>query len=202
MHAQPLNLKKSFFEKYGVLLKESRGRFSYLHPDRSKSITDRSLGSLYKTDSILKQIAENAEVPDSVKSQEQQNACPAESEPFKQDNPVYETVRPDAAKKPEHSMDISRDCADISEYGAERNKKTPDTPGYADRNTGNRTDAFKNISGHDKKQIPSYDSVSILYFQSELRLVTDLQNCIRAQQNQSYAQKVKKERRIITGISI
>ena len=183
--------EKILFEKYGVLLKENRGRFSYLHPDRSKFITDRSLGALYKMDSILKQIAENAEVPDSVRSQKQENACPAESRPFKQDNPVYETARPDAAEKPEQSTDISRDCADISEYGAERNKKTPDAPGYAKRNARNSTDAFKNISGHDKNKIPAYDSVSILYFHSELRLVTDLQGCIKAQQNQAYAQKIK-----------
>ena len=37
----------------------------------------------------------------------------------------------------------------------------------------------------------AYDSVSILYFQSELRLVTDLQSCIKAHQNQAYTQKVK-----------
>lgn len=157
--------EKILFEKYGVLLKENRGRFSYLHPDRSKFITDRS--------------------------QKQENACPAESRPFKQDNPVYETAHPDAAEKPEQSTDISRDCADISEYGAERNKKTPDAPGYAKRNARNSTDAFKNISGHDKNKIPAYDSVSILYFHSELRLVTDLQGCIKAQQNQAYAQKIK-----------
>lgn len=183
--------EKILFEKYGVLLKESRGRFSYLHPDRSKFITDRSLGALYKTDSILKQIAENAEVPDSIRSQKQGNTCPTESEPFKQDNPVYETARPGAAEKPEHGMDISGYSADSSEYGAERNKKTPDTPGYANRNAENSTNTFKNISWHDKNQIPAYDSVSILYFQSELRLVTDLQSCIKAQQNQAYAQKVK-----------
>lgn len=183
--------EKILFEKYRVLLKESRGRFSYLHPDRSKFITDRSLGALYKMDSILKQIAENAEVPDSVRSQKQENSCPAESRPFKQDNPVYETVRPDAAEKPEHGTDISGYSADNSKYDAERNTKTPDAPGYAKRNTWNSTDAFKNISGHDKYRIPAYDSVSILYFHSRLRLVTDLQGCIKAQQNQAYAQKVK-----------
>ncbi len=183
--------EKILFEKYGVFLKESRGRFSYLHPNRSKFITDRSLSALYKTDSILKQIAENAEVPDSIRSQEQENACPAESKPFEQDNPVYEASLPDAAEKPEHGMDISGYSADSSEYGAERNKKTPDVSGYANRNAGSSIDTLKNIFRHDKNQIPAYDSVSILYFQSELRLVTDLQGCIKAQQNQAYAQKVK-----------
>lgn len=183
--------EKILFEKYGVLLKESRGRFSYLHPDRSKFITDRSLGALYKTDSILKQIAENAEVPDSIRSQEQETACPAESKPSEPGSPVYETPLPDAAEKPEHSTDISRYSTDSFAYSAERNKKTPGTSGHTNRNAGNSTDAFKNISRHDKNQIPAYDSVSILYFQSRLRLVTDLQGCIKAQQNQAYAQKVK-----------
>lgn len=183
--------EKILFEKYGVLLKESRGRFSYLHPDRSKFITDRSLGALYKTDYILKQIAENTEVPDSVRSQEQENACPAESKPFEPGSPVYETPLPDAVKKPEHITDISRYSTDSSEYGAERNKKTPGTSGHTNRNAGSSTDAFKNISRHDRNQMPAYDSVSILYFQSELRLVTDLQSCMKAQQNQAYAQKVK-----------
>ena len=183
--------EKILFGKYGILLKESRGRFSYLHPDRSKFITDRSLGALYKTDSILKQIAENAEVPDSIRGQKQETACPAESKPFEPGSPVYETPLPDAAEKPEHSTDISRYSTDSSAYGAERNKKTPGTSGHTNRNAGNSTDAFKNISRHDKNQIPAYDSVSILYFQSRLRLVTDLQGCIKAQQNQAYAQKVK-----------
>lgn len=144
--------QKILFEKYGVFLKESRGRFSYLHPDRTKFITDRSLGILYKTDLVLKQIDENAEMLNNEERQKSENAYSAESISSKQDNPVYEKSRSDATKKPEHRTDNS---------------------------------------SHDKNNIPAYDSVSILYFQSELRLVTDLQNCIRAQQNQAYAQKVK-----------
>ena len=39
--------------KYGVILKESRGRWSYLHPDRDKYITGRALGSLFEKGSVL-----------------------------------------------------------------------------------------------------------------------------------------------------
>lgn len=127
-----IEFEKILFEKYGVLLKENRGRFSYLHPNRSKFITDRSLGTLYKTDSILKQIAENAEVPDIIRSKEQGNACSVESRPFEQDNPVYETSLPNAEEKPERGTNIS-------EYNAERNKKTPDTSGQTNRNAENKS---------------------------------------------------------------
>ena len=42
---------------------------------------------------------------------------------------------------------------------------------------------------------PTYDyqadPITILYIRSKLRLVTDLQTCVKAQQNQAYAHKVK-----------
>ena len=180
----PDEYRKILLEKYGILLKESRGRFSYLHPDRSKYITDRSLGTLYKTDSVLKQIAENAETLSGKNSPDSENAYSSESESFQQGNHVYESPRPDDSEKPESN-------ADIFGYDAERNEKQPDTSVRAKRIAENSTDAFKNNSRHDKNHMPAYDSVSIIYFQSELRLVTDLQGCIKAQQNQAYAQKVK-----------
>lgn len=180
----PDEYRRILFEKYGVLLKESRGRFSYLHPDRTKFITDRSLGALYKTDSILKQIAENAESMNSKKIHQEENAHSAEYGSFKQDNHGYETSCPDAAEYPERDADVSR-------YDAEKTKKQPDVSGHTGSGSGNSTATLKNSSLHDKSRMPAYDSVSILYFHSELRLVTDLQNCIRAQQSQAYAQKIK-----------
>lgn len=35
------------------------------------------------------------------------------------------------------------------------------------------------------------DPITILFIKSDLRLVVDLQNCIKAQQSRAYAQKVK-----------
>lgn len=61
------------FEKYHILCKVSRGRLSYLHPDRSKPITGRSLGTLYEKDSLLKQIEENAKAKEMEKSSLAQN---------------------------------------------------------------------------------------------------------------------------------
>ena len=41
--------------------------------------------------------------------------------------------------------------------------------------------------------MPDYhaDPIAILFIRSDLRLVVDLQNCIKAQQSRAYAQKVK-----------
>ena len=44
--------------KYDITVKESRGRISYLHPEREKYITGRSLGSDYEKPTVLNMILE------------------------------------------------------------------------------------------------------------------------------------------------
>ena len=51
--------KSLLMEKYGVKFKESRGRFSYLHPDRQKYITGRKLGGHFEKEYLLSILAEN-----------------------------------------------------------------------------------------------------------------------------------------------
>ena len=46
-------------EKYGITLKVSRGRYSYLHPDRTKPITGRMLGEDYREDHLREVFAAN-----------------------------------------------------------------------------------------------------------------------------------------------
>lgn len=48
--------------KYGIEVKESRGRFSYLHPERSKFITGCALGSDFEKNHIAQIIQENNHV--------------------------------------------------------------------------------------------------------------------------------------------
>lgn len=55
-------------EEYQILCKVSRGRLSYLHPNRSKPITGRSLGTHYEKDFLLKQIEENAKAKEMEKN--------------------------------------------------------------------------------------------------------------------------------------
>ena len=49
----------ALLKKYGIKLKSSRGRFSYLHPDREKYITARQLGTLFDQESLFAVFAEN-----------------------------------------------------------------------------------------------------------------------------------------------
>lgn len=47
-------------EKYGVTLKISRGRYSYLHPERTKPITGRKLGEDFRETALRPVFAKNA----------------------------------------------------------------------------------------------------------------------------------------------
>ena len=114
-------------EKYNITFKVRRGRYSYLHPNRSKYITGRSLGTLYEEKHLLQIFQENST------SQITENPVP-----------------------------------DISQVV---NSSTPTVSAY----TATTTEA----------------SHTFLFIKSDLRLVTDLQHCIKAQQSQAYAQKVK-----------
>lgn len=111
--------------KYHIQLKISRGRFSYLHPEREKAITGRNLGSLYEKEYLLERFEENKKI-----------ATPGNQ------------------------------WAD-----AKGRLKNPIAP-----------------SGHS----PADEKWNaILFVKSDLRLVVDLQNCIKARENMAYAQKVK-----------
>ena len=86
--ANEANDLESFAEilkkKYGVVLKESRGRWSYLHPDRNKYITGRALGSSYEKEPLLVMISGQKSIIATRKTD------PAELYPFK--SPQLETV--------------------------------------------------------------------------------------------------------------
>ena len=111
-------------EKYNITFKVSRGRYSYLHPNRQKYITGRNLGTLYEENHLLQIFQENSNRQPSEKS---------------------------------HPAD--RTITDFSELS--------------------------------KLSISDETTHSFLFIKSDLRLVTDLQHCIKAQQSQAYAQKVK-----------
>jgi hypothetical protein len=102
--------KDLLIQRYGIILKESRGRFSYLHPERTKPITSRMLGTDFEKEFIERYIASHQEER-TQKGQQRTNA---------KSSKAHTTIN-------------------------------PDTP----------------------------------------RLIVDLQNCIKAQQNPYYARKVK-----------
>ena len=60
----PEEFRKLLKEKYGIEVRDKRGRYSYLHPERSKYITGRALGSDFEKEHIEQIIRENAKGED------------------------------------------------------------------------------------------------------------------------------------------
>lgn len=123
----PEEFSKILEEKYRIIFKISRGRYSYLHPDRKKYVTGRNLGTRYEEDFLMKTFMENAK-----------------SLSKKEEN-VQEQAVSDTATNLQQAL------------------------------------------SSDSSQI----SVPFIFIKSDLRLVIDLQTCIKAQQSEAYAQKVK-----------
>lgn len=123
----PKEFSKILEEKYRIIFKISRGRYSYLHPDRKKYVTGRNLGTRYEEDFLMKTFMENTK----SLSKKKKNV---------QEQPVSDTA----------------------------------------------TNLQQALS-FDSSQI----SVPFIFIKSDLRLVIDLQTCIKAQQSEAYAQKVK-----------
>ena len=124
--------EKILSEKYKIGFKISRGRFSYLHPDREKPITGRSLGTHYEKEYIMGLIEDIS----NLKKSEEKQIVPREISP--------------------------------------------------EENT------YKQMPSTEPPGIPaSTDKVTAPFEKSGLRLVTDLQHCIKAQQSRAYAGKVK-----------
>ena len=123
----PEEFSKILDEKYHIIFKISRNRYSYLHPGRKKYITGRNLGARYTEDFLLKAFEEN------TKSHKEQK-----EEILEQQSPNTSTDLP-------------------------------------------------TVPFSDTSAIPA----PFIFIKSDLRLVIDLQTCIKAQQSEAYAQKVK-----------
>ncbi len=120
--------QKLLLEKYNVTLKVSRGRFSYLHPERGKYITGRMLGTHYEEDYLLELFGENSK-----------------SKEYRKETIASETFNAESEQPADQPSDPLQEAP-----------------------------------------------VSILFIKSDLRLVTNLQDCVKAQQNAAYAtNKVK-----------
>lgn len=123
----PEEFAKILDEKYHIIFKISRNRYSYLHPGRKKYITGRNLGTRYEEDFLLQAFKENAK------------------------------------SLSDRKMEI----------------KEPQVTAT--------TKDLQTALSPDASDIP----VPFIFIKSDLRLVIDLQTCIKAQQNEAYAQKVK-----------
>ena len=119
-------------EKFNIRFKISRGRFSYIHPDREKPITGRSLGTHYEKDYLIEVIENNSRLENAEKDQTMQQEILPEEITHDREHPAHQQEIP---------------------------------------------------AGTDTSTAP--------FEKSGLRLVTDLQHCLKAQQSKAYAGKVK-----------
>ena len=154
-------------EKYGIGLKDRRGRYSYLHPDRTKHITGRALGADYEKESLLKRILMNKQKKEqAIENEETAENLPASSQSVL-NNP--------ADNEEENGKGKSHDGRTLGESLEEAFLS-----GKQDVHTA-----------YDPAYDYYADPVAILFIHSEFRLVTDLQTNIKAQMSAAYAQKVK-----------
>ena len=123
----PEEFAKILDEKYHIIFKISRNRYSYLHPGRKKYITGRNLGTRYEEDFLLQAFKGNAKSLSDRKMEIEEPQV--------------------AATTKDLQTTLSSDAPDIP--------------------------------------------VPFTFIKSDLRLVIDLQTCIKAQQSEAYAQKVK-----------
>ena len=123
----PEEFSKILDEKYHIIFKISRNRYSYLHPGRKKYITGRNLGTRYTEDFLLKAFEENMQ----------------------------------SHREPKEKI---------------LEQQAPNT--FTD---------LPPVPFSDTSAIPA----PFIFIKSDLRLVIDLQTCIKAQQSEAYAQKVK-----------
>ena len=136
------------FSRYQIKVRESRGRISYLLPDREKPIRGRALGATYEKEAILQQLEQNlADWLD------------------RKDHKIYQDH--DEKKAAAHdgtNLDGSQKI-EISD------NQTADP-----------------FAGYNLEANPI---LGVLFIQSDLKLVTDLQTCIKAQVSHAYKKKAK-----------
>ena len=136
------------FSRYQIKVRESRGRISYLLPDREKPIRGRALGTVYEKESILQRIEKNLS-----------------DWPSRKNHKIHlDHIEKEAATDNSTELDDSQNI------------------GFVDNQ------AVDPFAGYDLEANPI---LGVLFIQSDLKLVTDLQTCIKAQVSRAYKQKVQ-----------
>lgn len=136
------------FSRYQIKVKESRGRISYLLPDREKPVRGRALGAAYEKETILQRLEQNlADWSD------------------KKDHNINQN---NTEKEPANDNSIDLDASQSIELMDNQ--------------------AVGPFAGYDLEANPI---LGVLFIQSDLKLVTDLQACIKAQVSRAYKQKVQ-----------
>ncbi len=107
-------------QDYGISVKESRGRLSYLTPDRTKPITARKLGTDFDKAAVLAVFQQNAHRA-AAKTQNRQEHQPQLSKGIQRTKPAQIAPNPDS---PQRLVDIAAKRAEGKGIGYERWAKT------------------------------------------------------------------------------
>ena len=167
-HASSIEeFKEILLKKYRIELKDHRGRFSYLHPDRKKYITGRALGTDYEKENLLARIHSH-----SVEDEADNKNTPRQNLDNKESSPACENELPVNEASSEKKHDASHMTGD--EMAA----------AYCSGRTDLSTDYNPAYDYHA-------DPVAIIFVRTKLRLVVDLQTNVKAQMSTAYARKVK-----------
>ena len=106
--------------RFGISVKESRGRLSYLTPDRTKPITARKLGTDFDKAAVLAVFQQNAHRA-AAKTQNRQEHQPQLSKGIQRTKPAQIAPNPDS---PQRLVDIAAKRAEGKGIGYERWAKT------------------------------------------------------------------------------
>ncbi len=156
------------FSRHQIKVKESRGRISYLLPDREKPVRGRALGAAYEKEAILQQLEQNLATWSDRKTQM-----------IQKDHAEQNLAdRPDRKNHITHQGNMEKEDAVYNATDLDSAQNTE----FVDYQTA---DSF---AGYDLQANPI---LGVLFIQSDLKLVTDLQICIKAQMSHAYAQKVQ-----------
>ena len=110
----------SLLLREGVTVKESRGRLSYLTPDRTKPITARKLGTDFDKAAVLTVFQQNAHRT-AAKTQDRQEHQPQLTKGIQRTKPAQITPNPDSLQR---LVDIAAKRAEGKGIGYERWAKT------------------------------------------------------------------------------
>ena len=160
------------FSRHQIKVKESRGRISYLLPDREKPVRGRTLGAAYEKEAILQHLEQNlADWPNRKTHMNHQDHTEQNL-----------ADRPDSKN---HKIHQGNNQGNIEKDDAVHNGTDLDSTQNTEFVDSQTAEPF---AGYDLEANPI---LGVLFIQSDLKLVTDLQTCIKAQMNRAYAQKVQ-----------
>ena len=160
--------RKNLKEKYGITMTISRGRYGYIHPDRNKPIRGRMLGTDYEEKHLCKIFERNAKNEIHHLEENKDGNIVLKLENTSVDN---------LGQRASQTIVINHRRKKSTQEEA-NSEDTPTKKSFHNRSASITTEYVQPLP-------------SAITAKSSLKLVTDLQSCVKAQANYYYARKVR-----------